>query len=139
MGVTLSNDLEWSKHIATMTNKANSKLSFLRRNLKGCPEKLKQTAYVSLIRSFMEYGATVWDPYQKYNSNKVESVQRQAARCVKSRYSRYSNVSDMIDVLGWTALPQRRQEARLIVFYKIINGLAQVPFEGDLVEAYKGT
>ena len=26
LGVTLSNDLEWSKHIATMTNKANSKL-----------------------------------------------------------------------------------------------------------------
>ena len=25
-----------------MTNKANSKLSFWRRNLKGCPEKLKQ-------------------------------------------------------------------------------------------------
>ena len=45
LGITLSNDLEWSKHIATMTNKANSKLSFLRRNLKGCPEKLKQTAY----------------------------------------------------------------------------------------------
>ena len=45
LGVTLSNDLEWSKHIATMTNNANSKLSFLRRNLKGCPEKLKQTAY----------------------------------------------------------------------------------------------
>ena len=46
LGVTLSNDLKWSKHIATMTtNKANPKLSFLRRNLKGCPEKLKQTAY----------------------------------------------------------------------------------------------
>ena len=41
LGVTLSNDLEWSKHIATMTNRANSKLSFLCRNLKGCPEKLK--------------------------------------------------------------------------------------------------
>ena len=27
LGVTLSNALEWSKHIATMTNKANSKLS----------------------------------------------------------------------------------------------------------------
>ena len=25
------------------------------------------------------------------------------------------------------------------MFYKIINGLAQVPFEGVLVEAYKGT
>ena len=139
LGVTLSNNLELSKHIATMTNKANSKLSFLRRNLKGCPEKLKQTAYFSLIRSFMEYGATVWDPYQKYNSEKIERVQRRAARFVKSRYSRYSSVSDMLDVLGWTPLSQRRQEARLILFYKIINGLAQVPFEGVLVEAYKGT
>ena len=139
LGVTLSNDLEWSKHIAIMTNKANSKLSFLRRNLKGCPEKLKQTASFSLVRSFMEYGATVWDPYQKYNSDKIERVQRRAARFVKSRYSRYSSVSDMLDVLGWTPLSQRRQEARLILFYKIINGLAQVPFEGVLVEAYKGT
>ena len=32
-----------------------------------------------------------------------------------------------------------RQEARLILFYNIINGLAQVPFKGVLVEAYKGT
>ena len=109
LGVTLSNDLERSKHIATMTNKANS--NFLHRNLKGCPEKLKQTAYFSLIHSFMEYGATVWDPYQKYNSDKIERVQRRAARFVKSRYSRYSSVSDMLDVLGWMPLSQRRQEA----------------------------
>ena len=45
----------------------------------------------------------------------------------------------MLDVLGWTPLSQRRQEAQLILFYKIITGLAQVPFEGVLVEAYKGT
>ena len=140
LGVTLGNNLEWSKHIVTMTNKANSKPSFLRRNLKGCPEKLKQTAYFSLIRSFMEYGATAWDPYQKYNSDKIDRVQRRTARFVKSMYSRYSSVSDMLDVLGWPPLSQRRQEARLILFfYKIINGLAQVPFEGVLVEAYKGT
>ena len=87
----------------------------------------------------MEYATTVWDPYQKYNSDKIERVQRQAARFVKSRYSRYSSVSDMLDVLGWTPLSQRRQEARLILFYKIINGLAQLPFKGVLVEAYKGT
>ena len=111
-----------------MTNKANSKLSFLRRNLKGCPEKLKQKAYFSLVRSFMEYGATVWDPYQKYNSDKIERMQHQAARFGKIRYSRYYSVSDMLDVLGWTSLSQRRQEARLVLFYKIIIGLA-----------YKGT
>ena len=87
----------------------------------------------------MEYGATVWDPYQKYNSDKVERVQRRVSRFVKTRYSRYSSVSDMLEVSGWPPLCQRRQEARLILFYKIINSLAQVPFEGVLVEAYKGT
>ena len=84
----------------------------------------------------MEYGATVWDPYQKYNSDHVERVKRRAARLVKSRYSTYSSVSDMLDVLGWPPLSQRRPDARLILFYKLINGLAQVPFEGVLVEAY---
>ena len=34
------------------------------------------------------------------NSDKIERVQRPAARFVKSRYSRYSSVSDMLDVLG---------------------------------------
>ena len=116
LGVTISNDLEWTKHIATMTNKANSKLSFLRRNIKGCPEKLK----ISWIRSFIEYGATVWDPYQKYNSEKIERVQRRAARFVKSRYSIYSSVSDMIDVLGWPPLSQKQQEALLFCFTKLL-------------------
>ena len=68
-----------------------------------------------------------------------QSVQRRAAKFVKSRYSRYSSVSDMLDVLGRTLLSQRRQEGRLILFYKVNNGLAQVPFEGVIVEAYKGT
>ena len=43
----------------------------------------------------------------------------------------------LICLMCWTPLSQRRQEARLILFYKIINGLAQVPFEGVLVEAYE--
>ena len=43
----------------------------------------------------------------------------------------------MLDELGWPPLFKRRQEARLILFYKIINGLAQVPFVP--IEAYKVT
>ena len=48
LGVTLSNDLEWSKHIATMTNRANSKLSFLRSNLKGCSVELQGSSRVGI-------------------------------------------------------------------------------------------
>ena len=36
------------QRINTITNKCNSKLGFLRRNLSRCPQKLKETAYLSL-------------------------------------------------------------------------------------------
>ena len=47
LGVTVSDDLEWTKHIDVITSdsKASSKLSFQRRSMKGCPEKLRKTAY----------------------------------------------------------------------------------------------
>ena len=87
----------------------------------------------------MEYDATVWDPYQKYNSDKDEKVQCRTARFIKSRYARYSSVSDMLHELGWPLFSKRRQEALLILFYKIGNDLAQVPFKGVRIEAFKGT
>ena len=39
--------------------------------------------------------------------------------------------------MSWDGL--RYLKTRLILFYQIINGLAQVSFEGILIEAYKGT
>ena len=75
----------------------------------------------------MEYGATVWDPYQKYNSNKIERVQCRAARFVKSRYKRYSSVSDMLYVLGWTPLSQRANQNYFFVYvfgcWKLLVGM----------------
>ena len=127
LGVTVSDDLEWTKHINAITTKANSKLSFLRRNLKGCPEKLRETAYFALVRSFLDYSATVWHPHQKYNSDKLEMVQRRAARFVKGRYGMYESVIQMLEELTWVPLSKRRENARLILFYKIINNLAMVP------------
>ena len=115
--------------IDVITSKANSKLSFLRRNLKGCPEKLRETAYFSLVRSFLEYSATVWHSRQKYNSDKLEMVQRRAARFVKlkGRYGMFESVTQMLEQLTWTPLSKRRENSRLILFYKIINNLAVVP------------
>ena len=82
--------------------------TFLCRTLNGCTEKLKQTAYFSLIHSLVDYSATVWDPFQNYNTDMVERVQRRAARFIKSRYSGYSSVSDMLAVLGCPPLSQSR-------------------------------
>ena len=121
------------------STKANARLSFIKRNLMDCPQKLKEIAYFSLVRSFVDYASTVWDPHQKFNQEKLEMVQRRAARFIKSRYRRTDSVTAMLDELGWLILSKMRKDARLILFYKIINNLAQVPHEHILTKAYEGT
>ena len=66
-------------------------------------------------------------------------------QCVELQGSSNVGIQDTLvflicfNVFGWPPLFQRRQEARLILFYKIISCLAPMPFEGVLVEAYKDT
>ena len=49
LGIQIDNKLDWNKHISTVAARGQSKLAFLNRNLKGCPKKLRDTAYISLI------------------------------------------------------------------------------------------
>ena len=53
-------------------------------------------------------------------------VQRRAARFVKGRYEMYESVTRMLKELTWALLSKRRENARLILFLKIINNLAMV-------------
>ena len=51
-------------------------------------------------------------------------VQCRAARFVKGRYGMFESVTQMLEQLTWTPLSKRRENSRLILFYKIINNLA---------------
>ena len=79
LGVTKSEDLKWSLHISEITKKANPTLGFLNSNLKHCPLNCRMTAYISLIRSTLEYSSVIWDPYPQKDIDKLEKVQCQAA------------------------------------------------------------
>ena len=127
--VLIDNKLDWNKHISTVAARGQSKLAFLNRNLKGCPKKLRDTAYISLIRPALEYSCSVWHPHKKSNKDKIEKVQRRAARFVSNNFRRKASVSEMLHNLGWQSLDSRRQDQRLVLFYKIINGLASVETE----------
>ena len=87
LGVTISEDLKWSLHISKITKKANSTLGFLKRNLKHCPLNCRLTAYISLIRSTLEYSSVIWDPFLQKDIDKLEKVQRQAARFISGDYT----------------------------------------------------
>ena len=98
LGLIIRDDLQWSSHIAKTCSKANSTLGFIRRNLRNVNSSFKQTAYISLVRSVLEYSCSVWDPHLEKDISRIEGIQRKAARFVKSDYSSYNSVTDMISV-----------------------------------------
>ena len=87
LGITFTDNLSWSLHVAEIAKRANQKLGFCKRNLRGSPAKCKALAYTALIRSGLEYAASIWDPYLKKDINLLECVQRKSARWTKSDYS----------------------------------------------------
>ena len=46
-----------------------------------------KVSHLALVRSGMEYASTIWDPHINVHSNKLEKIQRRAARWATSQYS----------------------------------------------------
>ena len=129
LGCAISSDLDWGEHINNITSKASRSLGFLHRNLHISSKTIKEKAYMTLVRPQMEYATTVWDSYHQNQIDKIEKVQRRAARYVTSRHRNRSSVSEMIEELGWKNLQLRRKEARLAMFYKIVNNMVGIDKE----------
>ena len=72
---------------------------------------------------------------RSYNKDKIEKVQRRAARFASNNFRHKASVSEMLHNLGWQSLDGRRQDQRLVLYYKIINGLTSVETEDILTPA----
>ena len=84
-----------------------------------------------MVRSLLEYSCPVWDPYRQGDIDKLNKIQRAAARFAAARfvtnnYQRKSSVTALIQDLGWTDSQTRRKNFRLTSLYKILNGLIAV-------------
>jgi hypothetical protein len=128
LGVHIANDLRWNKHVHEVTNKANKLLGMLRRNLYCCAKDVRETAYLSLVRPILEYAGTVWDPNCLHLENDLERVQKRAGRFVMNNYSfEEGSMTSIMNELGWKQLKQLRQENRLILLHKGLNGYTNIP------------
>ena len=93
----------------------------LKHNISSCSSAIKATAYLTIVRLIMEYCAVIWDPFHLNNIQKLEKVQRRAARWVLNDFSWYSSVTAIIERLSWPSLELRQKISRLQTLYKIIN------------------
>ena len=86
LGLQISEDLKWHTHICNITSRASSILGFLHRNLNNCSKDCRKMAYLSLIRSTLEYGSIVWNSQYKSDIERLERIQNRAARSITKDY-----------------------------------------------------
>ena len=120
LGVSIDSKLSFNKHVDNLCKKANSVLSFVRRNFANCSREIKDV-YLTYVKSTLEYAATAWAPYSRQSINKLESVQRRAAGFVMHDYNQTSSVSNMLLRLNWNTMETHFKHLRLQMLHKIIH------------------
>ena len=138
LGVEISTDFSWNEHMKKVTAKANKASGFERKNLSKCPERVKQQAYTALIRPRMEYAW--WDPHLLKHKDQLEMVERRSAWFIKNDYQREEGTfTKILQDLQWKTLEQRRKLIRLLLMYKIVNGLIGISIPEYVTRAWHGT
>ena len=74
-------------HVRNICTKANRTLGFLRRNLYGWPQEVKEAAYKGLVRPVLEYSGSVWDPSCVGLQDELEKVHSRGAMFVTGNYT----------------------------------------------------
>lgn len=119
LGVLISNTLTWSDHITHLVADASKKLGYIRRTLCLSPPTVRKIAYVTFVRTKLEYASSIWSPHQTYLINLLESVQNRAARFIMSNYDHSSSITFIKESLDLQNLADRRILSRLCLFHKL--------------------
>ena len=74
-------------HVSNVASKANQSLGLVKRSLHMCQQDAKALAYISLVRSHLEYASSAWDPHTDSNKYKLEAAQHRVAHFVTRNYN----------------------------------------------------
>ena len=75
----------------------------------------------------LEYASAAWAPHHKSDIDKLETVQRRAARFIMRDYHKTRSVTNMLCQLNWPILEHRRKVSYLVMLYKIHHRTVDVP------------
>jgi hypothetical protein len=121
LGVIVTKNLLWDKHIQTCITRANKRMGFVKRNIGyNCSILTKLRCYITLVRPLLEYGTTVWSVINKQNLCKIENIQR-ATKFILGDYN--SSYKERLLECKLLPLSLRRQFLDIIFVYNSLHNL----------------
>lgn len=121
LGLTLSCNGQWHKHIENIISSA-SKIIGIMRKLKYTFHRVAlNQMYISYVLPILEYSSIVWDGCSAQDSHTLEKLQNEAARIVTG-LTRSVSLENLYRECGWISLSERRKQQKLVFMYKVVNG-----------------
>ena len=105
LGVVLDASLTWNAHVDYLIGKVRKRLAMLGRIRKNINMYTAGTVYTSFVLPILDYCDTVWSCCGSVNTNKLEKLQRRAARIVM----RLGSSEKALNFLGHETLEKRRE------------------------------
>ena len=78
--------------------------------------------YVCFIRPLLEYCDSVWDNSSSKMKKKLDAIHVEAARTITGA-TKLCSIDKLLSELGLDTLQSKRDKHKLVIFYKIMNGL----------------
>ena len=126
LGVWISSDLTWTKHIEILCCKARRVLGYVHRTFAPyCDPPTIISLYKSQVLPLLDYTSVVWDPHLKKDKLLLESVQLFATRIASKSWK--ENSASLNRRFELSTLEHRRQYFKLLLTYKFLNGYTFCP------------
>ena len=129
LGVWVSNDLKWSKHLEQLESKLRSRLYSLRKMEQKVPKSLLKSIADSIFCSILRYALGLFCPIRiKPNDPKnsstagIQVIYNDLLRLLcNSKRANRKPITEMLDQVGWLSINQMSCEIRLIEVWKSLN------------------
>jgi hypothetical protein len=125
LGITISHDLSWSKHVQYLSSETMFQVRQLQRALSSPSPTTIEKIYKSILRPKLEYANIIWPLTKESDIKTLEKVQRKATKWGCLRHKSYIN---RLKCLNLTSLDARRLRQDCIQLFKHFSKIQPLPW-----------
>ena len=122
LGVHIQNNCKWEVHIKSILSKCRILVACLRSFKYRLSRKSLETMYKSFILPHFDFSDVIWDNCTEKLTQALENLHLDALRTIVGSV-RGTSHQKLYSESGFTTLKERRQRHKIILYFKIVNGM----------------
>ncbi len=119
LGLWITNNLTWKKHIGEIATKARKRLGCLKLHAFRMSRRSLELCYLTFVRPVMEYGNVIYDAASEEDLNVLSDIEKDAMRTIVGARKK-CNLDKLYKEFKWPTLAVRRANQKVTTLGKII-------------------